>query len=271
MVFQLARTQQVQQALEAIANFEKSKVPGVWPGLNKSQIVAEMRSRVTDPFQVNQGGQPFCGPATIVFELVRRDPLRYVEICRSLFLVGGFHTQSQRWISPSPRLRGSQGNLRMPQVDWMLLATLRESENLIFAVDANAPEILRNMSGMTKSWEIAGWVREILGCREVQYHHAYFVGDIIALQKAADAINAGGVALALITAEGMLGNRPPLVAYPSHWIVLLGNIAIQSTIPGQAEGGRLSFDIYTWARQMRVDLAENPFKNYFWGAVTGRP
>lgn len=271
MVFQLGRNQLIQPALEAIADFEKSKVPGVWPGLNKGQMLAEMRARAIDPFQINQGGQPFCGPAAIVFELVRRDPLRYVELCRSLFLVGGFHTRSQRWISPSPRLLGSQGNLRMPQIDWMVLATLRESENSIFAVEANAPEILRNMSGMTKSWEMAGWAREILGFRDVQYHHAYFLGDRDAIQNAAAALDAGGAAFALITAEGMLGNRPPLVAYPSHWIVLLGKIVIQAATPGKPDSGRLRFDLYTWARQMQVDLGEKPFKNYFWGVVTGRP
>ncbi|MEG4285909.1 hypothetical protein QUB68_22515 [Microcoleus sp. A006_D1] len=31
----------------------------------------------------------------------------------------------------------------------------------------------------------------------------------------------------MITAEGMLGNKPPLIPDPSHSVALLGNIAIQ--------------------------------------------
>jgi len=260
----------VQQALSAIAEFEKSNVPGVWPELEKRQIIAEMRSRLSNPFNVSQGAQPFCGPAAILFELVRTNPLYYVQICRNLFQIGGFHTQSGRWISPSSHLRESTGKLQMPQADWMVLSTLRESENLIFPVEPNSPEIIRNIGGMTKSWEMAGWVREILGYREVKYHHAYLFGDVSALRRAADAVNAGGVAFALITAEGMLTNKPPVVAYPSHWVALLGDIVIQEANFSQGDRGRLGFDLYTWAKKMRVDLVQKSFENYFWGAVVGK-
>jgi hypothetical protein len=67
---------QLQQATLTLDSFEKSTQPGVWPNLDKKTIIADMRSRLADPFQVNQGGQPFCGPASILFELVRKQPLR---------------------------------------------------------------------------------------------------------------------------------------------------------------------------------------------------
>jgi hypothetical protein len=159
---------------------------------------------------------------------------------------------------------------RMPQVDWMVLSALRESENLLFSIDASAPRIIRNISGMTKSWEMAGWAREILGGREVKCHYAYFSGDLPALQAAGAAIQAGGFAFALVTAEGMLGNQPPPIPYPSHWIVLLGNIAISEGNFGKLDRACVSFDVYTWGRQMRVDIAKDSFEKYFWAAVAGR-
>ncbi len=253
----------MQEADAAISEFEKSQLPSVWAALNKSQIIAEMRSRIQSPFQVNQGGQPFCGPATVAFTLIKQNPLRYVEICRNLFEAGSFRTQSMRSISPSIPLRRSKGNLRMPQVDWMLLSALRESENLMFPVEPNAPEIIRNISGMTKPWEMIGWAREILGSRDVKCHYAYFGGDIPALRAADAAIQAGGFAFALITAEGMLGNKPPLIPYPSHWVALTGNMVIQ-------DRDRVSFDVYTWGKQMRVDLPKSSFEKYFWIAIAGR-
>lgn len=266
----MADPQLLQQAQLAIAEFERSNVPGLWPGLNKEQVIAEMRARLNDPFQVNQGGQPFCGPAAILFELARRHPPKYVEICRNLFQIGGFHTQSGQWISPSPRLRESKGNLLMPQADWMVLSTLRESENLIFPVEADAPDVIRNIGGMTKPWEMAGWVREILGYPQANYHFAYRFGALEAMRDAQATLNAGGTAFALITAQGMLGNKLPLIPYPSHWIALLGNFAIQDGTHDQAMGNRISFDIYTWAQKMHVDLAEGLFENCFWGVVLGR-
>ncbi|XGV98751.1 MAG: hypothetical protein ACAF41_07380 [Leptolyngbya sp. BL-A-14] len=254
---------QVEAAMEAIADFEQSNAPGAWAFLDKATVIADMRARVQDPFQVNQGGQPFCGPAAVLFALLLKQPLRYVEICRSLFLVGGFQAHST-YIASSDELRqASHGNLQMGQADWMVLATLRDVEDVIFPVEPNAPDIIRNLAGMTKSWEMKGWVREILGYSHVNYDHAYLMNDISAMQDAAAALYAGGVAFALITAEGMLGNDPPLIAFPSHWIALLGNISLQ--------GDPVTFDIYTWSKQLRLTMDAGSFKKYFWATVTGTP
>ncbi|MDF0554529.1 hypothetical protein [Kamptonema sp. UHCC 0994] len=36
---------------------------------------------------------------------------------------------------------------------------------------------------MTKSWEMMGWVREILGYRDVKYRHGYLIWDVSALGR----------------------------------------------------------------------------------------
>lgn len=260
----------IEAAQQAIAAFEQSKLEGVWTALNKPQAIAEMRSRISNPFSVNQGQQPFCGPASVVFELVRTNPVRYVEICRNLFEIGGFHGHT-KWIPASERLRQCQGELQMPQVDWMILSTLRETENLLFPVEPDAPEIIRNLGGMTKSWELKGWVREVLGYRQIQYIHAYLMGDLRALRRASEAIAAGGAAFALVTAEGLLTQTPPLVPYPSHWIALLGDISIQPDTSSHSNRAQIGLDVYTWGRKMHIDIDERLFKNYFWGVVIAWP
>ena len=88
------------QAEIEISEFERSKISGVWTGLDQQTVIAEMRSRLVNPFNINQGTQLSCGPAAIVFELIRKNPLAYIQICRNLFQIGGFHTQSDRWTSP---------------------------------------------------------------------------------------------------------------------------------------------------------------------------
>ncbi|UBF27723.1 hypothetical protein K9N68_07360 [Kovacikia minuta CCNUW1] len=253
----------VKAAEAAIVDFERSISPGAWLHLDKEVIIADLRARVNDPFQVNQGGQPFCGPAAVLFELARKQPLQYVELCRSLFLIGGFQGHSH-YIAASDKLRqNSYGDLKMGQADWMVLATLREMENVLFPVEPNAPDLIRNLAGMTKSWEMKGWIQEILGYTNVDYNHAYVMFDLDAMNDATQAIQAGGVAFALITAEGMLGNNPPAVPFPSHWIALLGNISVQSD--------PVSFDIYTWSQQMRLAMDFNSLKKYLWATVTGIP
>ena len=254
--------------LSALAEFEKSTTPSIWSSLDKKQVLADMRIRLNDPFQVNQGGEPFCGPVSILFELVRKQPLKYVQICRSLFETGGFQGQTMR-IQGSKRLCQSRGRLRMSQADWMVLATLRESENLIFPVEADAPTIIRNIAGMTKSWEMKGWAKEVLGFQKIKYWHTYIYGEVEALNETAAAIANGGVAFALITAAGLLNNKKVFLPYPTHWIPILGNISIQGGDWLNKDRGRISLDVYSWGRKYHLDFDEEPFEDYFWGVVIG--
>lgn len=256
----------VQQALEAIAKFEGSSKPGVWPHLDKKTILTEMRSRVNDPFKINQGQQPFCGPTAVLFELVRKQPLRYVEICRSLFEDGCLQAKTKKVPAPDRLRDSSKGNLLMGQADWMILATLRQAESLIFPVDPAAPAVIRNLSGMSFSWEMSGWTAEILGYNQINYSQAYRKGDLFALRDANNIVKLGGVGFALITAQGLLGTASSTEAdlplsLPNHWVALLGNVVTQN--------GRVSFDVYSWAKKMRVDVTEDNFEKAFWGIVTG--
>ncbi|MBE9013569.1 hypothetical protein IQ250_25580 [Pseudanabaenaceae cyanobacterium LEGE 13415] len=247
--------------MSEIDAFEQSSAPGVWACLEKTIVISEMRSRVSNPFAIDQGGQPFCGPASVLFELVRKQPSRYVQICRNLFESGGFQGATQ-WIRADEQLRGNvDRHLRMSQVDWMVLATLRESETLLFPVEPNAPDLIRNLAGMTKSWEIKGWIRELLGYSRTNYHQAYLFNDVEAMNQSIAAIQAGGVAMLLITAEGLLQDNPPPIPFPSHWVTLLGGFVVNRD--------RVSFDVYTWSKQVTIQTDMNSLKKYFWASVTG--
>ena len=271
-----------QQSLDA---FEKSIKPGMWPHLDKAEIIANMRALLSNPFRIDQKQQPFCGPTSIVFELVRKQPYRYVQICQQLYEQGMFQGTT-RTIEASTRLRKASREMDMAQADWMLVATLRESENLIFPIDPHAPTLVRNIAGMTKSWEMKGWVKEILGYQRVDYYHAYLLRDIEAMHRAKKAIAQGGVAFALVTAGGMFSKEELLthadsksvkkVALPDHWIVLvdIGDIPRTMSWRGiayRSDKTTLSFDVYTWARRMHVNIGRSAFRRFFWGVVIGWP
>ncbi len=262
MTVQLPNSPQVRQAIAEINAFEQSKVPGVWRGLDKNQVISQLRSRLSNPLIVNQGSQPFCGPAVIIFELIRRHPLYYIQICRSLFQIGGFHSQSGTWISASERLINAEGNYQMPEADWMILSTLRESKNRVIPVQPNAPDVIRNIGGMTKPWEIIAWGKEILGYQKLQYNHTYLWGNLQAMLNISDVLESGGVALALINDGGLLINQPPRIPYPSHWVSILGNISITSN-------RSIQFDVFTWGKNMKIQVNELTFKTHFWGVVIG--
>ncbi|MGJ3247976.1 MAG: hypothetical protein ACFE0I_18080 [Elainellaceae cyanobacterium] len=271
----------IKQARQDLSEFEQSDSRGVWLYLDKRRMIADMRSRLENSFKVDQKQQPYCGPASILFELIRKRPQYYVQICQSLFETGRFRAQT-RFIQASTKLRrASIEDLSMSPVDWMLMATLRESENLLFPVDPDAPDLFRNLGGMTKSWEMKGWTREILGYSTVDYHHAYLVGDLRAIRAANEAIANGGVAFLLITASGLLRDaahqtkRQSRIAHPlavpDHWITLVGDATIQPGMFWNPNSGHVGFDAYSWASCKRIDINKGIFRRFFWGVVTGQP
>ncbi|MEL6223416.1 MAG: hypothetical protein AAFR31_12340 [Cyanobacteria bacterium J06627_8] len=272
-------------AQQLIDSFEQSQTPGVWPHLNKSKIIETLRDRVSNPFRLDQKQQPFCGPASIVFELIRKQPIRYIHMCQQLYEQGKFQGYT-RTVEAAYQLRDNSRDVDMAQADWMLIATMRESENLLFNIDPRAPKLIRNLAGMTKSWEMRGWTKEILGYPRVTYHHAYLFRDIAVMNQAKAAIAKGGVAFALVTAGGLFSTEEMVtrsdsksvrnIALPDHWIALVDIADIPSTlswrgIAYRTDKARLHFDTFTWARRVPVDIGRAAFRRFFWGVVIGQP
>jgi hypothetical protein len=253
----------------ALTAFEKSVAPGVWPELDKATILSEIQARVKPstptqgPFLVNQGPQPLCGPAAVVFELVRKRPDRYIRYCRDLFETGAFDGDSER-VEATTHLLRSRVPKNMSQVDWMLMATLRDSENWFFDVDADGGLIA---NGISTPWEMKGWADNVLGCHSVEYISTFLWGEEDAIREADQIVASGGVAFLMIH-SALVGNDDPFVSYPDHWIGLLGSLSI--TEDSEDDTDYLQFNIYSWGRKIQVYVDEDRFEDYFFGVVAGR-
>ncbi|MCY7366889.1 MAG: hypothetical protein LH474_01910 [Chamaesiphon sp.] len=268
-------TAAIDPSLEAqLAKFARSTQTGVWTHLDKRQIISDIRDRIINPYQIQQGEQPFCGPAAVVFELIRRQPDRYIQICQSLYEHGSFEGYSKKFVAAG-RLCRSYGNLRMAQADWMVLATLRDCANKIVPVHPKAPRLIREIGGITKPWEISAWVRELLGYT-AKSHPTPLSGEFQAIQAANSPIESGGVALALINSQGLLGNNSFLAArfhriYPNHWVTIVSNILVESpTKVSNHSHSRIEFDIYSWGRKIHVSTNTATIKDFFWGVTLGK-
>jgi hypothetical protein len=244
----------------AIQQFVQSNQPSAWSYLDKTEVLTGMIARLSDPFQVKQGQQPFCGPAVVLFELIRKHPVRYVQLCRGLFEAGTFRGR-QRSIVASKRLRHCQGDLRIAQVDWLVLATLRDHTNWLVPVDPGSHRLLRDLAGITVPWDITGWLRNLLDYDEVRHYHTPICGEFGALQLAQQAIDRGGVAIALID-MGLLDYKVPCFSYPNHWVSLLGNVQV---------GDRACFDCYSWGREIALKSSHRELKRHLWGVSVAQP
>lgn len=241
-------------ASAAIEQFIQSTKPSVWRYLSKTEVLTGMIARLDNPLQLKQGGQPFCGPAAVVFELIRKYPQRYVELCRGLFEEGCFEGV-QAPIVASARLRQSHGDLRMATVDWLVLATLRDQANWLVPVHPQSPGFLRDLAGITGPWDVTYWIKNLLGYEQVQHYHTPWGGELVALAKAQQAIEQGGIALALID-QGLLNYKVPCFSYPNHWVSILGNVGWSN---------KACFDCYSWGRQIPLTGELHEVKRHLWG------
>lgn len=245
-----------------LQQFEASSASGKWPKIKKSDLIADMKVKLANSFKVNQGPSPLCGPAAILFELIRRQPARYVAICKELFETGCF-TARTKIVKASSDLLNSSVRSGVSVADWMVMATLRDNENAVFDVEAGAGDFA---TGLTTGWEMKTWIFELLGFSTVEYDSTLTTGEIDAIYKAKKVRDQGGVSFLLIHAA-MVGNPEPTVAYPNHWVSYLGNL--NSPQDTWLDTSHVSFNCYSWGANKFVNLGEGPFEDYMFGVVTG--
>jgi hypothetical protein len=245
-----------------LAGFESSSAPGVWPQIDKAQLVADVRATVADPEgQVYQAEAQFCGPTSIAVELARQQPRRYVRLCQELFETGGFVSRTKT-ISASEALRAQPPGEGMSPADWMLVATMRDEENAVFPVEGDADGIDASIQGMTTQWEMDGWTGEVLFKDQTEISTTFVWGERDAIAYAEQVWASGGVAFLMIHSDLLL--RPdedtdPLL--PDHWVVYRGGLSVTDD--------RIGFSVWSWARRYDVDLPTGRFEDCMYGIVTG--
>jgi hypothetical protein len=240
-------------AQAALAAFEKSTKPGVW-NLKKKDIVAGIFERLYNPYAIQQRNTPFCAPATVAFELARKRPLRYVQVCQNLFETGGFDGQAKRY-SASQDLRQRPVGGAMAPVDWMLLATLKASTGTL---EDGVSEV-----------ESMEWAREVLGCRNVRFEPTFWWGEESALEKAATVVKGGGVAFIAVSKQLLTGEWT-WWAEPDHAVALADSSVV---IEHGTWEDHFRFHVYDPASDkygpVTVNVGEGAFEDYFWGVITG--
>ena len=246
----------------ALDQFEASTAPGLWPQIAKTDLIADIRATRADTLQVNQNSSQFCGPTSIVYELVSRQPRRYVDLCRQLYETGGFWSRTYRVDAPEGLRNGPVGQSMSP-ADWMLIATMRDNENAVFGVSPDADGALAGIQGMTTHWEMEGWTSEILLYDNVDNSTTFVWGEFDAIRHADSVYQGGGVAFIMIHADLLEVADSTIPPWPTHWVVYRGGLNIDDS------AGRIQLSVYSWGQIYNVDVTLSRFEDCMFGTVTG--
>ncbi|MEQ1325039.1 hypothetical protein [Acinetobacter soli] len=125
---------------------------------SKEKIETGLQSRLNEPLP-DQDFSSLCGPATYFFCLINLSPSRYKLAVKQLWETGQTKI-GELDIKPSQdgcrRVKNfyySNGKPKVPPIDWITLASLRESENLKLKLDDPSHEV----AGITTPKELEGW------------------------------------------------------------------------------------------------------------------
>ena len=311
-VTKLTAADAVAAEIQAFATSPKALTSKAWQGsgLKLSDIITEIKDRVLQPnnytastdartgaYLVRQGLMPWCGPAAILFELIRRRPLFYVKLCRELWESGTLIGSVSHNISSTARSfkkftskkeandwydKKTKSNLIPDDVDWMVMLSMRDSTG----VEA-APNYLFRFTTM---WEMKLWTIELLGFPASKVHvdsykwysaWAYFDwGELGGMKEAGKAVNSGGVGF--LRGNGFLihpdGSKEEGSPFSGHIGSMLRGTPQDPTEPYPSykytagkwwkwDSGHYLYSMYCWGKWAVRSLSEDEVEDYIMWAV----
>lgn len=147
-----------EKAKKHVNFFRGTRLPPQFPLLHRETIADQLLERIDDPQKIDQGSVGTCAPAVFIYGIARHQPLEYVKAVAALYDLGVGYIGRFRF-QPSESCKKSPCPLRVAEADWIIMASIRDSANWVWSVNAdnavgNTPETGTNPS------EIEDWFKK---------------------------------------------------------------------------------------------------------------
>ena len=244
-----------------IAAFAAGSGTAAFPNIRRADVVAGLRARVADPVSQNQGAASLCGPAAFFYCLLNDRPEVYVQYVIDLYTTGKAKIGSLSVSPGSDCRRYSPNASQIAPIDWIALASLRDSENSVFdyqSADDTA-------SGITMPHSMAAWFRAA-GYQNVENVTNVFFTKGRSEIDTVHHLSLQGRRVCLFVNAAVIRTTPDTgrTLTPNHWVVLLS--------PAGVRDGQFDITIYTWGERRRVpatgEMAVDGFCHGFYGYVS---
>ena len=263
---------------------------------DRKVVYEQIKERVKEPWRIAQGGSSLCGMAALYYAMLKRDQKFYTKLAKTLFRTGQYSINDNYILKPHDKalvmyevkpISSEYKNMRMAEIDWIVLATTRSKESLnshfVYngfedgSVDmlkgVNWPEMLTRMCK-----EVAGFSnaishnlgfnainnkKRLISARVYDYFSNSDLEELIEIDKNH---KLGHTNLMMIDAD-MIDNKSSYnslvdIGNDSHWVVYEGGLQFFDkngkviTVLDDVE--TLTFRIFTWGRNPNTAM----FKSY---------
>jgi hypothetical protein len=240
--------------------FARESGAGKWPKLDRATLAAQLKTRLGSPNSVNQRQTPFCGPASFTRALIIDKPDAYAQAAIDLFKTGEATIGSLK-IKPGSTVRESAPQNGTNQADWIMLASIRDSENTLLSAGG---VFGGSLAGITVPGTLAGWFTSA-GFTTVV--NSADVTQTVPAARAAQVLTAnayrksGHHVVLFIDADVMdKDDQDDWVSlFPDHWVTLTSDITHGGTL---AYEDPIAMEVFSWGAVYPIpeDAAAKPLK-----------
>jgi len=241
-------------ASQLIQDFAKRGSSAAFPQIARSDVVDGLldRTKAGGEKNIDQARSSLCGPACVMFCFAARQQEKYVRYVIDLYEQGEaqFGTLT---VKPGAVCR-SYTPSGIDPVDWIALASLRDSENRY--LDYKSVE--SDAAGITLPGTMVKWFRSI-GYGHVQESTQLFGGMVQNddhIRKAGSLRTHGLDVCLFINAQMLYPNSMAgLSLNPNHWVLMLRAIGIDT------KTRRISMEVFTWGGTRLVPVTQSGIGN----------
>jgi len=241
-------------------------------------------NRLNSPTMLDQGHTSLCGPAVFLYNILKREPEDFAQYVIELYESGNGHIGSLK-VKPGTDCRNYRPLATdVAAVDWVALASLRDSENSLLDYDTVSVEA----GGITMPRALSAWFRAANFSQVENKTNIYFDSDLSTLVKASQLFSSGFVVCLFVGANVLLG-QPGGTVIPDHWVGLSSAVRVDGVsialLSSQgtkvnsdtklAKAG-IAFDVFTWGetsypvQKQHAGLNVETFIDYFYGYVAAK-
>ncbi|AMW78379.1 hypothetical protein AMD27_05440 [Acinetobacter sp. TGL-Y2] len=223
---------------------------------SKAQIEAGLQSRLNEPLP-DQDITSLCGPAAYFFCLINLSPSKYKLAVKQLWETGQSKI-GELEIKPSINgcrkvqnfYKKSNSQPKIPPIDWITLASLRESENIGLKLNDPSQEV----AGITTWGEVANWFKKS-GFKGVKKYPFYLNGYNPSLISEINQYAGEDYYVVTLISASLLssGTSSGTQSFPDHWIIWTDKLRDSKgqaiTIAANPYTTEVSLKMFTWGEE----------------------